>query len=454
MESSVVSADVFEAITLRNDTIGGVFKLTKDCLQNRGARARGTMCCMVLAALFLLMLPTWLSAMTGYTADIEAFVQDSRNNLIPAEQFVPHIYTIHDGHRLGQNYADEYRIFVPWSSVGMSLESSRYGCPQVAKYNWTSDAYDWTRESTEECQLLWRISEYTAKHGFLGQNDTRSQFTFPDGTNITLDQPSLNVSAHMAVDVESSAYRYSRRDPNSPYSGWSAFPWGTQNYPFDKLDPLLFYPDSETTYNLTQLNERGSCQQLNHVRYKWGFSFLLLYVFIVALLIWTITIYALYLDSYYHSRLDAAGRYIGLKRAVLDLALAMQENLEARDVRLKSDARLSSLVRGYHIIYRNLVLDDLPPPRCTDSKTYRWVSKERWWLIAFLILTALCAMSWTVWQISRVWCNYASPLPPFGVLIVLSAARKWRRRWLCFAFFLTVFLCVAIWWAYVQFRYV
>ncbi|KAK5079774.1 hypothetical protein LTR70_007586 [Exophiala xenobiotica] len=68
MESSVVSADVFEAITLQNDTIGGVFKLTKDCLQNRSARARGTMCCMILAALFVLILPTWLSAMTGYTA--------------------------------------------------------------------------------------------------------------------------------------------------------------------------------------------------------------------------------------------------------------------------------------------------------------------------------------------------------------------------------------------------
>lgn len=96
----------------------------------------------------------------------------------------------------------------------------------------------------------------------------------------------------------------------------------------------------------------------------------------------------------------------------------------------------------------NTVYDEatLPPSRCESSKTYRWASKEIWWLIALSILTALCAMSFTVRIVHYGWCPYASPLPLIGVLMVLSVARKWRRRWFCFASSFAIFWGADIWW--------
>lgn len=139
METSTISTSTFEAITLQNDTITGASKLIGHFWQTSNARARGPMFCIVLGSLFVLALPTWLSAMTGYTADITAFVEDSKQNLIPAEQFRPYLYTIHDGSRLGDPYTDEYRVIVPWSNdTGVSLMGLGYGCA-IWDDNWRYD---------------------------------------------------------------------------------------------------------------------------------------------------------------------------------------------------------------------------------------------------------------------------------------------------------------------------
>lgn len=137
----------------------------------------------------------------------------------------------------------------------------------------------------------------------------------------------------------------------------------TGQMPFANSTPLFYHHTSDTAYDLTQFNENGSCQQLKDVKYKWGFSFLLLYAFVTTLLIWTFVLYGIYLDAYFHSRLDVVERNIGLERAVIDLSLAMQKKVDAASVGLHGNNRLAQCIKGGHMSYQDLSLDSLPPTR-------------------------------------------------------------------------------------------
>jgi len=389
MESSSVSTETFKALTLQNDTIFSVSKLMRDFLKVGGTRAKFAMLCTILSALFVLLVPTWLSAMTGYTADIEGFVQDSNNNLAPAGDFRPAIYTIHDGDRIG--LTKDYHVAVPWYVGQIHLFTYKdYGCSLEYRTNYTTGEHYWAESSDASCTMLWRVSEYTSIYGFLGLNATETEFTLPNTTNITIPEPSLNISAHFPVDPD-----YLSLGPGSRADiPWYQEPYGlgwkrndTNEFPFfTKSDPLFYHQLSDTLYNLTQFNSNGGCQQLRDVRYKWGFSFLLLYAFVVTWLVWTIVMYGLYLDSYLHSRLDVVRRNMGLDRAVLDLSLAMQKEVDSQNVQLHGDRQLHHLFKSGCMSYQDLPLGTLPPTRWTqlqkrwrELKSHGWTQLPRWW---------------------------------------------------------------------------
>ena len=457
MESSSVSNETFEAMTLQNDTIFGVLKLMRDFLKIGGTRAKVAMFWTILATLFVLLVPTWLSAMTGYTSDISGFVQDNNNNLVPAEDFLPAIYIIHDGDRLGEPYTKDYVVAIPWNSGSSTyLDSTNYyGCTLGYRMNYTTEKYYWSDQSNENCTLLWRLSEYTSIYGLLGLNATESQFTFPNGTNITITESTLNVSGHFASNphyASSQDYYRSAEWYAVPYGlGWKRNDTGTM--PFADSGPVFYHQTSNTGYDLKQFNENGSCQQLSDVRYKWGFSFLLLYVFIATWLIWTIVTYGLYLDAYLHSRLDVTKRTMGLERAVLDLSQAMQKKVDAETVELYGNHQLKHLISSGHISYQDLLLDSLPPTRWTQLRRWwrdfrfgPWARAEKWWLAAMLVFDLFFILSFTVAGFSHGWSYYFSALPGFGVFLVLIVGRQVPSRWLIFVFWFLLFWIGNIWW--------
>ncbi len=73
---------------------------------------------------------------------------------------------------------------------------------------------------------------------------------------------------------------------------------------------MLLYSDK--IYNKTQIENLGYYQQ-TVAQYKWGFSFMLLFSLLVSFIVWCIGMYATYVDSYLHSRLDTMGRHLGLQ---------------------------------------------------------------------------------------------------------------------------------------------
>ena len=85
-------------------------------------------------------------------------------------------------------------------------------------------------------------------------------------------------------------------------------------------------PGTDVVLNLDEVNASGSCQQT--ATYKWGFSFLLLFIVLVLFIVWILGTYFLWLDAHLHSRLDMVKRDMGLYRAALDLASVIQSDLD------------------------------------------------------------------------------------------------------------------------------
>lgn len=78
---------------------------------------------MITTMMFILAFPTFGSAMTGYKANVEAFIKDSTGSYVPFTKFTFLYYTIHDGDRI--NLTSNFRI-TDLGGPGMVDQYSRY----------------------------------------------------------------------------------------------------------------------------------------------------------------------------------------------------------------------------------------------------------------------------------------------------------------------------------------
>lgn len=105
MEHAPVSYGTFEAITFQHGSSTALMKLAQGFTFNKGLRAKVAIGWIIISAIFVLAFPTLTSAMSGYTANGEAYI-NINNNFVIFSNFVLVRYIIHDGWRvgLGGNY--------------------------------------------------------------------------------------------------------------------------------------------------------------------------------------------------------------------------------------------------------------------------------------------------------------------------------------------------------------
>jgi hypothetical protein len=65
---------------------------------------------MITTLAFIFVFPTFGSAMTGYSANVEPYVQDRTQNFLPFRTFEYVFFVIHDGSKVGLE--DEYAVTV------------------------------------------------------------------------------------------------------------------------------------------------------------------------------------------------------------------------------------------------------------------------------------------------------------------------------------------------------
>lgn len=402
MESTSVSFGTYEAIALQSGSITACLKLARDLFKNPTIRARFMIFWIILSALFVLLFPTMAGAMSGYAANINAYVVTDDGSLVQYSKFTLIRYIIHDADRLGDDFEKDHKV-VSGNRETTEIVDFHNNADGCLDYYYPTNSsggpeLDWSFAHTvPACAFYWHVSEYAFKYGLLGTNQTKSTFN-NSGKTIDLPSPSLNISAIFWDEYWI--------DPNVNLKWWYypyGYYWKADNgdQPFGrKQEPLL--TNGDFTYTLARINELGQCQQSN-TSYKWGFSFLILFSVLLILVVWCVGMYALWLDAFLNSRVDNAGRHIGLQRAVLDLAVVMNNDIGDEVPEMASNNQLNDKVRkdlnGGRITYQTLDREKLPPSRWnaafskrpgrTKKETFLIWAKADWPWLTFFLLSAM-----------------------------------------------------------------
>lgn len=135
------------------------------------------------------------------------------------------------------------------------------------------------------------------------------------------------------------------------------------------LDAYIYQNDTSFMYDGGWLSDHASCQPKVST-YQWGFSFLLTFIVCVLTTVWSIGMYAMWMDTHQNSRVDRSGRELGgMFRSVMDLAIAIRGDLgEAAD--LCSNTELGKRLKGSKGGV-NLPSDELPLSRMEERRLRR-----------------------------------------------------------------------------------
>lgn len=455
MEGSPVHYRTFKAITLQNDRMAGLANLTKGAWAATTPRLKVASLWMIIAGAFVLFTPTWLSAMTGYTAAVTLYTQDSSDSRVLSTNFMPVFFVVHDGARLGEGFTDEDMVAVPWDFISWGEFQYYWDSYEfdfcASGYSSSSGFYSfqnaseggemiWEDGATLACKKLYAVAEYLNRYDPLDRNaSTKTTFHKPDESNLTkkieLSPPGLDISTHFPVPSKNFDTHIDK----------------------DQLRQraLIWESSSKTSYNLTEFADATLCQQLGDiVKYRWGFSFLLLYFYLIALIIWSIGMWICFLYTRFHADPKLAKRNMGIERAVIDIAHAMEETLDTAKEPLQGNAELRALSADVRLSYLGLCDSSNKPGRRLMSYFYQWLRGEIWWLIAFVFCLAMFCLSLVgkhalppvsgaIWL---VWSPWFSSLPLAGTLLPLTAGRDVASRWVLAAPFLLLFLILDFYW--------
>ena len=135
--------------------------------------------------------------------------------------------------------------------------------------------------------------------------------------------------------------------------------------------------------------------------YKWGFSFLQLFVCIILLAAWTVGIHIMWIHTHYTLALRnrLAEEISGEYRAILELAAAIETELDISDIDLcllreqQLKDRIAKEIRGGTVAYAY-------PEATLKVHSIRkgleaWFKKDKWWFLAMLVVTAICSTYWS-----------------------------------------------------------
>lgn len=160
METEPVSYGTFESMAFTSPTFVSPFILIRDFVTNKGLRARAAVAWTVIASFFVLAFPSLNDTISGYSTNMEAFLQDSNGVLIPWSNYSEVRFIISDGERIGlQNptyVADNPSTSKSCASEGPLLLTQEKGVLDSVPD--TSQALDWAGVP-KNCTLFWHVVE-------------------------------------------------------------------------------------------------------------------------------------------------------------------------------------------------------------------------------------------------------------------------------------------------------
>ena len=207
-------------------------------------------------------------------------------------------------------------------------------------------------------------------------------------------------------------------------------------------NPLLI-PDSMTwvyanrTYNETYFKNNGSCQNTQasfltialyfnakfKQDYKWGFSFIQLFLMVVFLLAWTTGIWILRLRVDYSIRQRQYMHITGEFKAVLELGDALNDGFK----KLGENPNTLDESQICFCINKNLEGGSISYQAPLEgNNNYGWFEREMWWLF---VSVQMIVMFGTAWQYSFVFWVFSLG-PACGCIMATSVGSTIKSRML------------------------
>jgi ABC-type sugar transport system permease subunit len=250
-------------------------------------------------------------------------------------------------------------------------------------------------------------------YGLSGSNETKTTFM-----NFDLESPSLNITM----------------SPNG-YSYGQGSNWANQNTDTQAFGPRFsgsynyYYYMSNTneTFDRTTLQTKGSCQPTQ--TYKWGFSFLLLFICLILLGVWSIGTYILWLKAHFLLLAHGEPPVVGEYGAVIELGTTMTKEFDKHDESLEFLRERQIKGKIKHILNGGTITCDSPTQE--EEFTFwgaftRFVKKERWWWWVLYVVSLSLSVICILWILGVITAR------------VVGQTRKSRGLILLISLFLTV----------------
>ncbi|KAI0857336.1 hypothetical protein F4860DRAFT_517918 [Xylaria cubensis] len=301
-------------------SLTSIYQSLRDFVVYRRLKSKASTAWVLLSMLFILVWPTFVAAMSGYTPKSGAYVKDVNENFVPYNEFQLLLYIIHDGERI--NLTTDYPV--PYHETHIAddptkdlllLKDPTWKLGRRAPHRITLCHMD------VFCAMSTAVSEYIQNYGIGGHLNDSSQWR-----NHWLPSPSLNIEPFFVPDDLLEGLNLTSAQNPEPT-------WTYANH----------------TYTLEDIIESGACKTVGE-SFQWGFSYIQLFTIVFLLIIWTSgTCLLRYQTHKFPPLQDQPERPRGL-RALILLAEAVKSDLEANGI----DPHTLTNRQLNRLIYQNL----------------------------------------------------------------------------------------------------
>ncbi|RYN99605.1 hypothetical protein AA0120_g1957 [Alternaria tenuissima] len=391
MEVTPVTFGTYRTIFLPN---GGLLVSTlcmiRDFVRRHGLHSKIAMVFMVCTMTFTFVYPTIASAMTGYSANVDAFIQTTGGEYVPFNAFSFAYFVIHDGSRIGLE--DDH----------IALDKD----PEKSNY------------------------QYAAEYGFNRGDKINSTF----GGQL-LPPPTLNISAPSLVRT-------------TEYEDYSYASYEDRLFRVTNDPSQMLWAYDNKTYDFKYLQGNGKCQAA--LDYKWGFSYIQLFIMVIFHIVWTLGLFTMWIRACMVMKKRGRGRedVAGENKAVFELAAAMREQMneptkeEGDDVSALTEAKLRRRItkdlRGGSISYTTPILPN--GDRSEKWNAMAWMKSHKLSIIAMIVCVAAMMINLFAWVPDDTGTVALLPLPTVLIAALYIGSTRGSR----IVLFTWIFILVVI----------
>ncbi|KAF2630312.1 hypothetical protein BU25DRAFT_419322 [Macroventuria anomochaeta] len=303
IERHPASFRIFQRIALEGPSLTSLWTLCKELLSVNSKRTKTLFAYILLSTSYVLCIPMFLGAMTGYDSTSIAWLDlDNSNNIVPTSAV---------------KYA--------WVITGTSNSTfDEPICADSGDYTIQS-AYMYSRMSHCTCQMpngtlappgtFWSFKSFE----LLKQEDQWNAA----GTPCLFNYPGSN-DTWQETKYDSETGRYSK---NVTYNCNETVTYKINDYQYDVqiLNATNAYCYDHKAYNLMDLQGKSRClPDTANPSYQWGFSTMLSGIFVFIHFGWGVSMYILWLDAQSKSTLIQEGYELTPLRAAFAIAKAVK----------------------------------------------------------------------------------------------------------------------------------